>query len=47
MSQISSRIFGDEIDRIREIDPLTGETIADREHIAIFPATHFRQMKKD
>ena len=33
--------FGDEIDRIREIDPLTGETIADREHIAIFPATHF------
>lgn len=33
--------FGDEIDRIREMDPLTGEIIADREHIAIFPASHF------
>ncbi|EHM00616.1 excinuclease ABC, B subunit [Lentilactobacillus parafarraginis F0439] len=33
--------FGDEIDRIREVDTLTGEVIGDREHIAIFPATHF------
>lgn len=33
--------FGDEIDRIREMDPLTGEIIADREHVAIFPASHF------
>lgn len=33
--------FGDEIDRIREINPLTGEIIAEREHITIFPATHF------
>lgn len=33
--------FGDEIDRIRVIDPLTGEIIADREHISIFPASHF------
>lgn len=33
--------FGDEIDRIREIDTLTGEVIGDRDHIAIFPATHF------
>ncbi|MGY3766651.1 excinuclease ABC subunit UvrB [Vagococcus vulneris] len=33
--------FGDEIDRIREVDALTGEVIADREHVAIFPATHF------
>ena len=33
--------FGDEIDRIREIDALTGEIVADREHVAIFPATHF------
>lgn len=33
--------FGDEIERIREVDALTGEIIADLEHIAIFPATHF------
>lgn len=33
--------FGDEIDRIREIDTLTGEVLGDRKHVAIFPATHF------
>lgn len=33
--------FGDEIDRIREIDPLTGELLGERDHVAIFPATHF------
>lgn len=33
--------FGDEIDRIREVDALTGEIIGDRDHVAIFPATHF------
>ncbi len=33
--------FGDEIERIREVDALTGEIIGDREHIAIFPASHF------
>ena len=33
--------LGDEIDRIREVDALTGEVIGDREHISIFPATHF------
>ena len=33
--------FGDEIDRIREFNALTGEIIGDREHVAIFPATHF------
>lgn len=33
--------FGDEIDRIREVDTLTGEVVGDREHVAIFPATHF------
>ncbi|MGP4064573.1 excinuclease ABC subunit UvrB [Oceanobacillus sp. M65] len=42
--------FGDEIDRIREVDALTGEIIGDREHIAIFPASHFvtreEKMKK-
>jgi len=38
---IRFEFFGDEIDRIREVDALTGEIIADREHIAIFPASHF------
>ncbi|BCA85830.1 UvrABC system protein B [Enterococcus saigonensis] len=33
--------FGDEIDRIREVDALTGEIIAETEHVSIFPATHF------
>lgn len=38
---IRVELFGDEIDRIREINQLTGEIIADLEHIAIYPATHF------
>lgn len=33
--------FGDEVDRIREINSLTGETVSEREHVAIFPAKHF------
>lgn len=33
--------FGDEIDRIREVDALTGEIIGEREHVAIYPASHF------
>lgn len=33
--------FGDEIDRIREVDALTGEIMSDTEHVSIFPATHF------
>ena len=33
--------FGDEIDRIREVNALTGEILADRDHVAIFPASHF------
>lgn len=33
--------FGDEIDRIREVDALTGEVMGETEHVAIFPATHF------
>ena len=32
--------FGDEIDRIREVDALTGEIMSDTEHVSIFPATH-------
>lgn len=38
---IRVEFFGDEIDRIREVDALTGEIIREREHVAIFPASHF------
>ena len=34
-------MFGDEIDRRTEFDVLTGETGAERNHIAIFPASHY------
>ncbi len=34
-------LFGDEIDRITEIDTMTGEILGERQHIAIFPASHF------
>lgn len=38
---IRVEFFGDEIDRIREVDALTGEILGDRDHVAIFPASHF------
>lgn len=38
---IRVELFGDEIERISEIDVLTGEIVGEREHIAIFPASHF------
>ena len=38
---IRVEFFGDEIDRIREVDALTGEILGEREHVAIFPASHF------
>lgn len=34
-------LFGDEIERICEIEVVTGEILGEREHIAIFPASHF------
>ena len=34
-------MFGDEIERISEIDPLTGQIISERNKIAIYPAKHF------
>ncbi|WP_053982706.1 excinuclease ABC subunit UvrB [Niameybacter massiliensis] len=33
--------FGDEIDRIAEIDPLTGAVLGYRDHVSIFPASHY------
>ncbi|MBY0146366.1 excinuclease ABC subunit UvrB [Neobacillus niacini] len=38
---IRVELFGDEIDRIREVDALTGEILGERDHVAIFPASHF------
>ncbi|WP_339263854.1 excinuclease ABC subunit UvrB [Solibacillus sp. FSL W7-1472] len=38
---IRIEFFGDEVDRIREVDALTGEILGDRQHVAIFPASHF------
>ncbi|UAL51958.1 MULTISPECIES: excinuclease ABC subunit UvrB [Metabacillus] len=38
---IRVEFFGDEIDRIREVDALTGEIKGEREHVSIFPASHF------
>lgn len=34
-------LFGDEIDRLLEIDALTGAIITERKHIAIYPASHY------
>ena len=38
---IRIEFFGDEIDRIAQTDPLTGQVRATLEHIAIFPASHY------
>jgi len=38
---IRVEFFGDEIDRITEVDPLTGKIKRSLEHIAIFPASHY------
>ncbi|WP_158736747.1 excinuclease ABC subunit UvrB [Alteribacillus sp. YIM 98480] len=38
---IRVEFFGDEIDRITEVDALTGEILGERNHVAIFPASHF------
>lgn len=40
-SVIRIEMFGDEIDRLTEVDTLTGEVIAERKHVAIYPASHY------
>ena len=40
-NSVRIEMFGDEIDRIREINPLTSEVLSELEHIAIYPASHF------
>jgi excinuclease ABC subunit B len=38
---IRVELDGDEVARLAEIDTLTGEVLAEREHVAIYPATHY------
>ncbi|WP_027625194.1 excinuclease ABC subunit UvrB [Clostridium lundense] len=38
---IRVEFFGDEIEKIREFDVLTGEIVGVRKHVSIFPASHF------
>jgi len=38
---IRIELFGDEIERLREVDILTGRVLGERDHVAIFPASHY------
>ncbi|MDR0425259.1 MAG: excinuclease ABC subunit UvrB [Clostridiales Family XIII bacterium] len=40
-SAVRVELFGDEVESIKEINPLTGEIVALRSHISIFPASHY------
>lgn len=40
-SAVRLSIFGDEIENIRELDPVTGRALGYRDHISIFPASHY------
>jgi len=38
---IRVELFGDEVERILEIDTLTGEILSRRKHVSVFPASHY------
>lgn len=38
---IRIELFGDEVERIQEIDPLTGEFLGEKDSVTIYPATHY------
>ena len=40
-SAVRVELFGDEIDTIKEINPVTGEILGLRNHVSIFPASHY------
>ena len=40
-------LFGDEVDTIKEINPVTGEIIGIRSHVAVYPATHYVTTKEN
>lgn len=46
-SPVRVELFGDEIESIKELNPVTGEIVAARDHIAIYPATHFMTSKEN
>ena len=46
-SAVRVEMFGDEIESIKEIDPLTGEVTGTRSHISIFPASHYITSRED
>lgn len=43
---IRVELFGDEINRLVEVDALTGEVIAERKHVAVYPASHYVTTKE-
>lgn len=45
-NSVRIEFFGDEVDRITEINSLTGEIIGYRDHVAIYPASHYATTKK-
>ena len=46
-SAVRLEMFGDEIETLREIDPLTGAVTGNRQHISIFPASHYVTSRED
>jgi excinuclease ABC subunit B len=45
-SAVRVELFGDEVESIKELNPLTGEIVAARNHVAIFPASHYVTSKE-
>jgi excinuclease ABC subunit B len=43
---IRIELFGDEVERIREVDPITGELIQEKEKLTIYPGSHFVASKE-
>ncbi len=46
-SAVRIELFGDEVESIKEMNPLTGEITAIRNHVAIFPASHYATSKEN
>ena len=46
-SAVRVEMFGDEIETIKEINPITGEVTGVRKHISIFPASHYVTSKEN
>ena len=46
-SAVRIELFGDEVESIKEMNPVTGEITGTRNHIAIFPASHYATSKEN